>query len=42
MGPSRDQCRQPGFALVVGIVVAVAIPLNANVQARARLTKALP
>lgn len=42
MSPSRDRRRQPGFTLVVGIVVAVAIPLNANVQARAGRAKAQP
>jgi hypothetical protein len=42
MSPPRDRRRQPGFTLVVGILVAVAIPLYANVQAWARRAKAHP
>jgi hypothetical protein len=42
MSPPRDRRRQPGFTLVVGIHVAFAIPLYANVQARAGLAKAQP
>jgi len=42
MSPPRDRRRQPGFTLVVGILVAVAIPLYANVQARAWRGKAHP
>jgi len=40
MSSPRDRRRQPGFTLGVGILVA--IPLYANVQARARLAKAQP
>ncbi len=42
MSSPRDRRRQPGFTLVVGILAAVAIPLYANVQARAGLAKAQP
>ena len=42
MSSPRDRRRQPGFTLVVDILVTVAIPLYANVQARAGLAKAQP